>query len=192
MDSLRRVTTSYGVITYTLRRKRVKNLNLRMDGEGEITLSVPLRCPIYRADEMILQREDWIHRHREQLALRREVELLPEVDRARAMELLRQAMLRVYPLVEPLGVALPQLKLRSMTGQWGNCHWSQGYITLNTALCRCPPHLRDYVALHELVHFLHHDHGPGFRDRMTRLMPDWKERRQELKGYGGALRPQKK
>lgn len=49
-----------------------------------------------------------------------------------------------------------------MRSQWGNCHYQQGYITLNTALARCPEPLRDYVALHELVHFLHHDHGTGF------------------------------
>ena len=50
-----------------------------------------------------------------------------------------------------------------MKSQWGNCHWRQGYITLNTALARCPGTLRDYVALHELVHFVHPDHGPALR-----------------------------
>ena len=85
------------------------------------------------------------------------------------------------------GVAFPQLKLRKMKSQWGNCHWTQGYITLNTALGRCPERLRDYVALHELVHFLHHDHGPGFYSVMDALMPDWRERRKALRGYGAAL-----
>lgn len=40
----------------------------------------------------------------------------------------------------------------------------------------------DYVALHELVHFLHPNHGPGFYAVMDRLMPDWKEKRARLKG----------
>ena len=98
------------------------------------------------------------------------------------LRLLGEALDRVYPLVQPLGVAWPELRLRRMKSQWGNCHWRQGYITLNTALARCPETLRDYVALHELVHFVHPDHGPGFYGLMDRLMPDWKEKRVRLKG----------
>ena len=96
-------------------------------------------------------------------------------------------MVRVYPLVAGSGVPLPQVKLRNMRSQWGNCHYQQGYITLNTALARCPEPLRDYVALHELVHFLHHDHGSGFYAAMDARMPDWRARRQKLKGYARAI-----
>jgi predicted metal-dependent hydrolase len=64
----------------------------------------------------------------------------------------------------------------------------QGYITLNRGLHRCPAYLREYVALHELIHFLHHDHGPGFYAVMDELMPDWKERRKNLKQYACVLR----
>ena len=98
-----------------------------------------------------------------------------------------EAVVRVYPLVAPDGCPLPQVKLRKMRSQWGNCHYQQGYITLNTALARCPEPLRDYVALHELVHFLHHDHGTGFYAAMDARMPDWRARRQELKGYAQAI-----
>lgn len=84
-------------------------------------------------------------------------------------------------------MARPELKIRSLKSQWGNCHWRQGYVTLNTALARCPEHLRNYVALHELIHFLHHDHGPGFYAVMDTLMPDWREYRRELRRYAGAL-----
>ena len=105
------------------------------------------------------------------------------MSREECTRLLEEALARVYPLVAPLGVALPALKLRSLRSQWGNCHWAQGYITLNTALARCPEGLRDY----ELVHFLHHDHGPGFYARMDSLMPDWRRRRRSLKSYSGAL-----
>ena len=102
-------------------------------------------------------------------------------------KLLGEAVLRVYPLVAGGGVLMPQIKLRKMKSQWGNCHYRQGYITLNTALARCPEFLRDYVALHELVHFLHHDHGPGFYAAMDARMPDWRKRRQDLKRYARAL-----
>ena len=92
-----------------------------------------------------------------------------------------------WQIPQEMRAAYPQLKLRAMRSQWGNCHWMQGYITLNTALVRCPPRLRDYVALHELVHFLHHDHQAGFYAVMDALMPDWRRRRAELNRYTAAL-----
>lgn len=183
---LRLVDTPRGPLAYTLTRKRIKNLNLRVGADGAIRVSVPWRCSAKEADELVRERSGWIldavSRQK-----RRQTEPLPPVSREECARLLGEALARVYPLTAPLGVALPALKLRKMKSQWGNCHWAQGYITLNTALARCPEELRDYVALHELVHFLHHDHGPGFYARMDALMPDWRRRRKALKGYSGAL-----
>ena len=186
LPQLRVVDTPRGPLTYTLTRKRVKNLNLRVGAGNEIMVSIPLRCPVSQADDFIRERSGWIL---DALSRRedRQLEPLPPVSREECARLLTEALARVYPLVEPLGVALPPLKLRALKSQWGNCHWAQGYITLNTSLARCPEELRDYVALHELVHFLHHDHGPGFYARMDALMPDWRKRRKRLKSYSGAL-----
>lgn len=186
LPQLRVVDTPRGPLTYTLTRKRVKNLNLRVGAGNEIMVSIPLRCPVSQADDFIRERSGWIL---DALSRRedRQLEPLPPVSREECARLLTEALARVYPLVEPLGVALPPLKLRALKSQWGNCHWAQGYITLNTSLARCPEELRDYVALHELVHFLHHDHGPGFYARMDALMPDWRNRRRTLKRYSGAL-----
>lgn len=183
---IRQVDTPDGLISYYLTRKRVKNLNLRVRGDGTVTLSVPFRCSLEQADRMIREKSGWIAAAtaRQQAAV---PELPPEPPRAVCQRLAVEAVSRVYPLVQPLGVLFPEVKIRRMRSQWGNCHWRQGYITLNLALLRCPEHLRDYVALHELVHFLHHDHGPGFYQTMDTLMPQWRSFRQELKKYAGAI-----
>lgn len=186
LSQLRLVDTPWGPLTYTLTRKRVKNLNLRVRAGGEVTVSLPLRCSVEQADDFVREKSGWILDAVARRAERQE-KPLPPVSREECGKLLREALERVYPLVEPLGVSFPTLRLRTLKSQWGNCHWAQGYITLNTALARCPEELRDYVALHELVHFLHHDHGPGFYGQMDSLMPDWRRRRKALKAYGGAL-----
>lgn len=186
LPQLRMVDTPQGPITYTLTRKSVKNLNLRVGPGEEVLVSIPLRCDLRQADDFVRAKCGWILnvlRRRET----RQAEPLPQVSLDECARLLREALGRVYPLVQSYGVVFPALKLRTLKSQWGNCHWAQGYITLNTALARCPEELRDYVALHELVHFLHHDHGPGFYGRMDALMPDWRQRRKALKSYRGAL-----
>ena len=181
MDRLRMTDTPLGQVTYTLARKRIKNWNLRIR-EEQVLLSVPLRVTQEQADEFIRSRADWIMRTLER---QRDTQKLPleELPRPECLLRLRLAVEQVYPLVEPLGVPQPQLRLRKMRSQWGNCHYRQGYITLNTALAACPEELRSYVALHELVHFIHPDHGLGFYSLMDQLMPDWKARRRELKKY---------
>lgn len=186
MEQRRVVETPAGEISYILVQKRVKNWNLRLRDGEEVILSVPNRCTAAQADAFIREKSGWIAGHLKRRAQEKQP-LLPERSRAECAVVLQQAVDRVYPCVSPLGVKKPVLKIRKMRSQWGNCHWMQGYITLNTALHRCPEHLRDYVALHELVHFLHHDHGPGFYGMMDGLMPDWRERRRELKGYTAAI-----
>lgn len=180
MEQYRVVDTPQGTLTYLLIKKRVKNLNLRLGRQGQIVLSVPMRCPEEQADQFIREKSGWIFRNQPAPS---SCPLPPEVDRDTGKQLLGEAVLRVYPLVSGAGVPLPKVRVRKMKSQWGNCHYRQGYITLNLALARCPQELRDYVALHELAHFLHHDHGPGFYAAMDRRMPDWRKRRKALRDY---------
>ena len=165
-------------------------LRMRMKPDGSVAVSVPLGCRVEDADLFVKKNSGWIAERLLRAAERRKMPLPPMPTAQRTREMLSEALARVYPLVVPLGVAMPVLKLRFMKSQWGNCHWRQGYITLNTALARCPEELRDYVALHELVHFLHPNHGAGFRSVMDELMPDWKGRRNALEQYSGALMPE--
>ena len=182
MEQLRMVDCTTKTITYVLTRKKIKNWNLRVR-EGQVLLSVPVRVSEWQADEFIRSRSDWISRVLERQ--NREEKLpLEELPREVCVERLSGALERVYPLAVALGVSKPQLRLRRMRSQWGNCHYRQGYITLNTALASCPQGLQDYVALHELVHFLYPNHGPDFCKTMDALMPDWKVRRKGLKKYG--------
>ena len=190
MEQLRVVNTPGGPISYVLSKKAVKNLNLRVERDGRVLLSAPSRCPAARADDLVREKWAWIIKAREK-QLDQVPNLPPLPPRPQCFALLKAALERAYPSVAPLGVAMPELKIRAMKSQWGNCHWRQGYITLNTALARCPGSLRDYVALHELVHFLHHAHGAGFYAKMDALMPDWRVRRKELRRYGGALEREK-
>lgn len=179
--------TPLGGINYVLVRKRVKNLNLRLERNGQVRLTVPVSCREEHADRFIAEKAAWIRSGQQRQAACAQMELPPVPDREECIRILKEALDAAYPLVHHLGVTYPELKVRKMKSQWGNCHWAQGYITLNTALVRCPEHLRIYVALHELVHFLYHDHGAGFYGCMDFCMPDWKTRRSELKKYTAAL-----
>lgn len=180
-EELRRVDTPLGPIQYFLTVKSIKNINLRIRADGTAAVSVPRRVSKARADDFVRSRADWVLEHQ-----RRRTELgtpLVPPEKGEALPVLTAALERMYPLVAPLGAKKPALKVRFMTSRWGSCHWPKGVVTLNTALAAVEEGLRDYVALHELVHLLHPNHGPGFYAVMDALMPDWQTRRRALRRY---------
>jgi hypothetical protein len=42
----------------------------------------------------------------------------------------------------------------------------------------------EYVLAHEVVHLVHDDHGSEFWSLLGRIMPDYEDRRRELRGVG--------
>ena len=171
VEELRTVSTPQGMIQYLLAVKKVKNMNLRVRPDGSVHVSVSRRVPKTAADDFVRSRADWIAARLAERAAGPGPLAPPD----------REAALPV--LVEPLGVKKPELKARFMTSRWGSCHWTRGIIVLNTALTVVPQELLDYVTLHELVHFLHPNHGAGFYAAMDRLLPEWRVRRSALRSY---------
>lgn len=87
-----------------------------------------------------------------------------------------EAMARRVLLVgEPVG----KVRIRPLVRRWGSCSVG-GLITLNRDLVRAPTDCIDYVIAHELCHLREHHHGPRFWGLLTRVMPDWEERRVRL------------
>lgn len=82
------------------------------------------------------------------------------------------------PLIQKwrLRLKLPPISfgIRRMKSRWGTCYPAKKRIILNSELATKPQICLEKVILHELVHFFEHNHGPGFKYRMDKLMPDWR------------------
>lgn len=51
----------------TLRRKRIKNINLRIDRSGQVTVSAPFKTPLDVIQSFLQQKSAWIEKHRSRL-----------------------------------------------------------------------------------------------------------------------------
>lgn len=60
-------TLQFNGFEITLTRKRIKNINLRIDREGNVTVSAPLRCSLRRIQSFVEDKHDWITTHRDRL-----------------------------------------------------------------------------------------------------------------------------
>jgi predicted metal-dependent hydrolase len=77
------------------------------------------------------------------------------------------------------GLKRPSLVIRRMSKRWGS-FTPKGRVVLNVDLVRASPRLIDYVICHELAHAFYPDHGEGWRDLLSIVMPDWVARKAEL------------
>lgn len=73
----------------------------------------------------------------------------------------------------------PKLSIRPMHRRWGSCT-ARGRVTLNPSLVRAPRRCIEYVVAHELCHLIVPDHSREFLKLLSRVMPDWKARKELL------------
>ena len=78
-------------------------------------------------------------------------------------------------------IPVPILKIRRMTSRWGVCNIKSHNVTLNYELSKYDIMCLDYVIVHELSHFIHHDHQKGFWLLVEKYYPKYKEAKKMLK-----------
>ena len=171
-----------GGVRYEFKRKRVKNINLRVRADGSVAVSAPLGAPLAQVDAFVAGRARWIEAARVRALARGEEEQRPcSVSREDALALFTQVSDAVFPLfAQVLNGQRPVLKLRQMNTRWGVCVPAKRQITFSLRLAEKPRAAVEYVVLHEYAHFVRADHSPAFWAVVARYMPDYKARRRLL------------
>lgn len=171
-----------GGVRYEFKRKRVKNINLRVRADGSVAVSAPLGAPLAQVDAFVAGRARWIEAARVRALARGEEEQRPcSVSREDALALFTQVSDAVFPLfAQVLNGQRPVLKVRQMKTRWGVCVPAKRQITFSLRLAEKSRAAVEYVVLHEYAHFVQADHSPAFWAVVARYMPDYKARRRLL------------
>lgn len=162
-------------------RKRIRRINVRVERDGTVKMSVPLRWATMKEAEAFLESNwDWVLRMRRRAELRssscRET---TAAERLALPALLAELHEKWDRLLSEPGVTW---KVSGMKTLWGSCHVRDRRIVYSAALAGAPRDLVEYVVVHELTHFSEAGHGPRFRALMDLRLPDWAERRRRLNG----------
>ena len=169
---------------WVIEKKRIKNINLRVQPGGRIEVSVPYATPDEIVEDIVREKHDWLVKS-QQKALDTPMARAMEASQAESREWRKVVEAFTPALIERwepiLGVKVGQISYRKMKSRWGSCQPSTGRICINTVLALYPPECLEYVVVHELVHLLVPGHGPEFQSIMTKVMPDWKQRRAKLR-----------
>lgn len=103
--------------------------------------------------------------------------------KARAADRLTDRIGRWAPEV---GCQPRKVLIRNQRQRWGSCSPDRT-LRFNWRVIQVEPGLIDYVVVHELAHCLVRNHSASFWDEVSRVLPDYRIRRQHLKGAGGQV-----
>ncbi len=131
--------------------------------------------PVERIDAFVASKKEWLQKPRGQLAP-------VHVSTEECLKVFNLISDKYYPHFAPYLKGRPLIKAQFMKTRWGVCHVNKNTIVLNSALLLKPLAAIEYVVAHEYTHFLHPNHQKGFYDALSKIMPDYRQRRQLLKG----------
>jgi predicted metal-dependent hydrolase len=81
-----------------------------------------------------------------------------------------------------MGFQPGEVKINSAKTRWGSCN-RKGSVNFTYRLLFVPEELIDYVVVHELAHLKEMNHSDRFWSVVAQTMPDYKERRRQLREY---------
>jgi len=87
---------------------------------------------------------------------------------------------------ERLRVTPGAIEVADLGHKWGSATAGRR-VRIHWATLQLWPPLIDYVLAHELAHLREAHHGPGFWQLLSRVTPDYDERKRELARRGAAL-----
>ena len=78
------------------------------------------------------------------------------------------------------GFRVGAVRIKNQRRCWGSCS-KAGNLNFNYKIALLPAHLADYIIIHELCHLGELNHSGAFWNLVARSVPDWHERRKELR-----------
>ncbi len=179
-------------------RKHNRYAYLRVKPNRVIEVCAPMKMPQSSILELVHKKKQWIIELSDALGEtydqgpsqmlpvgEGEMEALKLKAEARAFD----ALERVYPLVKPYGIPIPEIHIRYMTSKWGSCVVDKGRVWLNAYLVKLPEVCMDYVLLRQLLQFQYAKQDAAFYKALGQAMPQWKASEEILKNI---KLPQKK
>jgi predicted metal-dependent hydrolase len=160
-------------------KRKVKYLRLEVDLES-IKIIAPVGLEI-NEKEILEKHRRWIEKR---------IERLNEIKRiAEGLEIYKQE--NIYNLVEVfvdeiskiLSVKPEKILFRKMKKRWGSCNYRKKILIFNKNLEYLPEELIKHIVIHEMCHLIVRNHNKEFWTLVSKLDPDFKEKRKMLAGY---------
>jgi predicted metal-dependent hydrolase len=89
---------------------------------------------------------------------------------------------RVAHWSQVMEIAPKKVFIRNQKTRWGTAS-SLGNVSFNWRVADLPPHIQDYIVIHELAHLREMNHSPAFWKIVERYAPEYKKHRRWLRQH---------
>lgn len=165
----------------TLVRSGRRTMALEISRDARILVRVPFFTTEETAAQFVRQHRAWLVRH---LANRCPTDTVSPNEIA---ELKRRAAayipVRVAHFSRLMGLVPTAVRINAARTRFGSCG-TKNALNFSCLLMQYPPEAIDYVVVHELAHLRYRHHRATFYALIERYLPDYRERKQLLKGEG--------
>lgn len=174
-------------IEYTIKRSaRARRISIGVHHDGSVSVTIPERASIERAQAFVYSRKDWIlavqakmrKRFANKVALKSSRTEYKEL-KAKALEIIKARLAHFNAYYK---FSYNRVSIKIQASRWGSCS-IKGNLNFNYGLVKLPMHLLDYVVVHELCHLKEMNHGPKFWALVGETIPDYVAKRKELRKF---------
>ena len=156
---------------------------MRVRPDGAMRVTIPRGGSRAEAQRFAERHRDWALRQRTSvLAAKRP----PEAEQALKQQAQRELPPRLLELAARHGLTVNRITIRGQRSRWGSCS-PKGHIALNYRLMLMPPHVREYILIHELMHIRQADHSRKFWRHVEAACPGFREAERWLRRNGSSL-----
>jgi predicted metal-dependent hydrolase len=174
---------------YTIRKHpRAKRLTISVHADGRVVVTIPKRASLREAERFIEEKKHWITR----TLAAHTTTIAPAEARARYLEFREDARRFAVGLVERwsarYGVDVSRISIRNQRSCWGSCT-RRGTLNFNYQILFLPPHLANYIVVHEICHLLEFNHSRRFWALVEKGIPEYPACRRELRAWRPNVKP---
>lgn len=181
----RRIKLQGEEIDYNLRKnRRTKRLKLTIYCDGSLAVSAPRGLTLAAIENYILQKSDWVLAKLKIFKNRTTNSIFSKTSANEYAQLkeaaLKLAQRKVAEFNQQYNLSYRRISIRNQKTRWGSCS-KAGNLNYNYRIVLLPEKLADYIIVHELCHLQKFNHSRRFWDLVAQTLPDYKQRRKEIK-----------
>ena len=164
-------------IKYDLIRSKIKNLYIYIR-EGKVIVKAPIKMKDKHIYEFINKKAKWIYNNVKKEKEKIKLEEKIEQEDIKKLQLIVKNNIEKYS--ELLKLKPNKVRIKNLKYAWGSCS-SNKNISINIKLANKDEKIIEYVILHEMCHLKYMNHSKNFWSLVEKYIPDYKERKKELK-----------
>lgn len=172
---------------YTIRHHpRSKYMRLSINPTGEVFVTAPKHMTKEYIERFIFKKMDWIQdkldyieKHPPSIHKIKSSKVDYKKYKDQALVIVKEKILKFNMFYN---FPIKNLSIKNQKTRWGSCS-RKGNININYKIALLPDHLAEYLIVHELCHLGQFDHSHKFWDLVGKTIPDYRQKRKELRLY---------